>query len=105
MKILGKLNPQPDEHGIFATGFTRKENLDENNREILDSDWDLKNFGESVAGVWLCDPETDELFGKVIKQGRFSPCPIDVSVEELFGNQVKPVKIDGEWFWIDYRNF
>lgn len=105
MRNIGKLNPQPDENGIFATGFTRKDKLDKNGREIHDSDWDLKPVGESVAGVWLCDAVSDEFFGTVVKQGRFSPCPVEVSVEELFGNKVKPVKIDGEWFWMDYRNF
>lgn len=97
---IAKLNPQPDENGIFATGFANISKLDENNREIYDPNWDLKPVGKSIAGVWLAEiAEPHDLLGKCVKQGRFSPCPIEVSAEELFGNKVEAVKIDNEWCW------
>jgi hypothetical protein len=73
MRNIGKLNPQPDENGIFATGFTRKDKLDKNGREIHDSDWDLKPVGESVAGVWLCDAVSDEFLAQLSSKVVFLP--------------------------------
>lgn len=102
MKKIAKMNPQPDENGIFATGFTRKNKLDENGREIYDPDWDLKPFGEPIGGAWLAEPSEPWLEMPCVKQGRFSACPIEnVSVADLFDKKIKPVKIDDEWWWVE----
>lgn len=102
MKKISKLDPQPDEWGIFATGATRINKLDENGYAIYDPDWDLKPFGPAVNGVWLAEPDGDDSgpFGQCVKQGRFVQAPDEIDFVSLMSGKAGPKKIKGEWWWV-----
>lgn len=95
MKKISKLDPQPDEWGIFSTGVTRAEKLDKEGRKVHDSDWDLKPFGPAVNGVWLAEPDGDS-----VKQGRFVQAPDEIDFVSLMSGKAGAKKIKGEWWWV-----
>lgn len=102
MMKLAKLDPQPTEYGIFATGSTRQECLGPDGREVQDPDWDTKPFGTPICGVWLAesaghDPDWN---CESVKSGPFCKAPKGVTFLDLMTDLVVPKKLDDGWWWV-----
>lgn len=98
---IEKMNPQPNEWGIFGVGGAKPNQLDNDGYEIRS--WCDTPDEQSILGAWLADLAeecSDITFGPTVKKGKFSKAPDNTDFVELMCGAINPEKIDDEWWWV-----
>lgn len=101
---IAKLDPQPDENGIFSIALTNECHIGEDGRFLEDEDGCLykkrTKDSKSVAGAVLSEVVDDGLV-----QGRFSRCPVEENEHvKLLTGEITYQEIDGEYWWVRKKN-